>query len=201
MLSKVKTFSLFALCFGLGISLFFSISEKFDIARDPASIDGKVFQISTLSSEQIKAQLSQKIKIRPTVDGKKSIQFSGFSSSLCKTYPEIEMEFEAEGVAVAGESPTMKITAPCEAGQDPAEMSAIFLPLEQILKEKPRNAQFKFEGYTTQLEFKNTSDDWPRQWILTRVQFKNGFGNNKSVYFERTLAAGKANERLVILNF
>ncbi len=201
MLSKVKTFGFFALCFGLGISLFFSISEKFDIARDPASIDGKIFQISTLSSQQIKAQLSQKIKIRPTLEGKKSIQFSGFSSALCKTYPEIEMEFEAEGVAVAGEPPSMKITAPCEAGQDPAEMAAIFLPLEQILKEKPRNAQFKFEGFTAQLEFKNSADIWPRQWVLTHVQFKNSFGSNKSIRFQRALASEEETERPVVLNF
>jgi hypothetical protein len=201
MLSKVKTFGLFALCFGLGISLFFSISEKFDVARDPASIDGKIFQISTLSSQQIKTQLSQKIKIRPTFEGKKSIQFSGFSSALCKIYPEIEMEFEAEGVAVAGESPTMRVIAPCEPGQDPAEMGAIYLPLEQILKEKPRNAQFKFEGFSAQVEFKNSADIWPRQWVLTRVQFKNSFGNNKSVYFQRSLASEDETERPVVLNF
>ncbi|MBC7420428.1 MAG: hypothetical protein H7328_06830 [Bdellovibrio sp.] len=201
MLSKLKTFGFFILCFGLGISVFFSISEKFDIARDPASIDGKVFQISTLSSEQIKAQLSQKIKVRTTADGKKSIQFSGFSSALCKTYPEIEMEFQAEGVAVAGETPIMKVTSPCQPGQDPADMAAIFLPIENLLKEKPRSAEYKFAGFVAKVEFKNASDEWPREWVLTKVLFKNNFGNDKSVFFERTLAADHSGEHPIILNF
>ncbi len=201
MLSKIKTFGFFALCFGLGISVFFSISEKFDIARDPASIDGKVFQISTLSSEQIKSQLLQKMKIRATVDGKKSIQFSGFSSALCKTYPDIEIEFHAEGVAVAGETPTMKISTPCLAGQDPADMAAIFLPIKNILKEKPRNAEYKFEGFTAKVEFKNAADEWPRDWVLTKVLFKNSFGNDKSIFFDKVLAADHSGEHPLILNF
>ena len=153
--SKIKSFGFFILCFGLGISVFFSISEKFDIVRDPASIDGKIFQISTLSSEQIKNHLTQKIKIRTTIDGKKTIQFNGFSASLCKTYPELEMEFQAEGVAVAGEPTTMKVSAPCQPGQDPVDMAAIQLPIEQILKEKPRNASYSFDGFTAKIEFKN----------------------------------------------
>lgn len=201
MISKLKTFGFFLLCFSLGISLFFSISEKFDVTRDPASIDGKIFQISTLSSQQIKSQISKKIRIRPTLDGKKSIQLTGFSSSLCRLYPEIEMEFEAEGVAVAGESPRMKILAPCEAGQDPAEMAAIYLPIENILKEKPRNAEYKFDGFTAKVEFKNSADEWPRQWVLTRVQFKNDSGDNKSVIFERMPASEEEIERPVVLNF
>jgi hypothetical protein len=201
MLSKFKTFGLFALCFGLGLSVFFTLSEKFEIVRDPASIDGKIFQISTLSSEQIKEQLTQKIKIHPTADGKKSIQFTGFSSALCKTYPEIELEFRAEGVSVSGEPPTMKILAPCQPGQDPADMAAILLPIEQLLKDKPRNAQFVFDGYSAKIEFKNSADEWPKEWILTKVQFKNSFGNDKSIYFEKVLAADHSGEHPVILNF
>lgn len=201
MLSKIKTFGFFALCFGLGISVFFSISEKFDIARDPASINGKIFQLSTLSSEQIKAQLSQKMKVRTTVDGKKSIQFTGFSSALCKTYPEVEIEFHAEGVAVAGEAPVMKISTPCLPGQDPAEMAAIYLPIENILKEKPRNAEYKFDGFSARVEFKNAADEWPREWILTRVLFKNSFGNDKLVLFDGAIAADHSGPHPIILNF
>ncbi len=201
MLSKVKTFVFFAFCFGLGLSLFFTLSEKFEIVRDPASIDGKIFQISTLTSEQIKDQLTQKIKIHPTADGKKSIQFTGFSSALCKTYPEIEMEFKAEGISVSGEPPVMKVTAPCLAGQDPADMAAIYLPIEQLLKDKPRNAEYVFAGFDAKIEFKNSAEEWPRDWVLTKVQFKNNFGNDKSIYFQRTLASDETSERPVVLNF
>ena len=201
MLSKLKTIGFFILCFGLGISFFFSVSENFEIARDPASIDGKIFQISTLSNAQIKAQLTQKMKVRSTTEGKKSIQFSGFSSALCKIYPEIEMEFKAEGIAIAGEPPIMKVIAPCRVGQDPSEIAAIFLPIEKILSEKPRNAQYKFPNYDAQVEFTNAPDEWPRDWILTKVLFKNNSGNNRSIFFDTKLSADHSGEHPLILNF
>jgi hypothetical protein len=199
--AKTKSVGFFILCFAFGLSVFFSISENVKIQRDPAAISGKVFQITNLSSEQIKQHLTQKIKVFPTVNGKKSIQFLGFSSNLCKTYPEIELEFQAEGVAVAGEVPTMKVTSPCGAGQDPAEMASIQLPIEKLLGEKPRNATFSFDGFVAKMEFKHAADDWPRQWVLKSVHFKNATGEFKSAHFNRKLASEQAYERQVVLEF
>ncbi len=198
MTTTMKSIGLFVLCFTFGLAAFFSVAEKNANPRDPAAVGGKVFQITTLSSEQIKYQLAQKIKVFPTIEGKKSIQFSGFSSALCKLYPEIEMEFQAEGVAVAGESPVMKITAPCESGQDPSEMASIQLPIEKILAEKPRNAEFVFTGFSTKVSFTNSADEWPRQWVLKSVQFKDAVGNHKKASFDRQLAS---ETKSVVLEF
>ncbi len=198
MSSNAKAVGFFVLCFTFGLSVFFSFHDETLIQRDPAAVGNKVFQISSLSSEQIRNQLSQKIKVFPTVDGRKSIQFSGFSSGLCKTYPEIEMEFQAEGIAVGGEAPMLKISAPCESGQDPSEMASIQLPIEKLLAEKPRNAEFKFDGYTAKIEFKNASDEWPKQWILKNVYFKDLAGNQKSAHFDRKITSDKSSRPIVL---
>lgn len=199
--TNLKSIFFFVLCFSFGLSVFFSISENIDISRDPAAIDGKVFQISSLSSAQIKKHLEHKIKIFPTTDGKKSIQLSGFSSALCKTYSKIEFEFQAEGIAVAGIPPTMKVTSPCQAGQDPAEISLLEIPIDMLLKEKPKNSQYSFVGFNSQLEFSNSADEWPRQWVLIKVQFISSEGKNKLIQFGRSIASENESDRPVVLEF
>lgn len=198
MTSNFKKAVLFLACFGLSLSWFLSLARE-SVQRDPATLNGKVFQISNLSSDQIKAQLQKKIKVTPTIEGKKSISFSGFSSALCKMYSTIEIEFTAEGIAVDGEAPVMKITTPCEAGQDPSEMAAIHLPIEKILSEKPRNAEFSFDGFKAMVSFSHSADEWPRQWVLKRVEFKAAAGENKSASFGRSPAS--ADESPIVLEF
>lgn len=189
MTSKIKNIVFFILCFTLGLGFFYSISENISIQREPATIDGRIFQIANLSSDQIKAQLQKKIRVTPTIDGKKTISFSGFSSALCKTYSEIEIEFIAEGVAVDGNFSIMKVRAPCAAAQNPAEIAVINLPIEKILNQKPRNAEYSFEGFNAVITLSNSADEWPRQWVLKRVEFKNTEGKNKSADFNRFPAA------------
>ena len=198
---KLKSLIVLVFSFFLGLGAFYSVYNSSLTHRDPAALNGKVFQITNLTSDEIKAQLQKKIKVTPTLAGQKSISFSGFSSSLCKTYPSIEVEFSAEGVSVGGEAPTMKITYPCEGGQDPAEMASINLPIDKILHEKPRNAEFIFDGYKAVVTLNNSADEWPRQWVLKRVEFKNINGENKSASFNRSPASVNEGEQPIILEF
>lgn len=211
MTTKIKNIGFFILCFSLGLSFFYSISEKIAVqrdltsglTRDLATTNGKVFQITNLTSEQIKIQLQKKIKVTPTLNGKKTISFSGFSSALCKTYSEIVVEFTAEGVSVGGEAPMMKIRTPCTEAQDPSEIAAINLPIEKILSQKPRNAEYNFDGFNAIVTFSNSADEWPRQWVLKRVEFKNIEGKNKSADFNRSPASAfdSPTEKPIVLEF
>lgn len=189
MISNVRNIGFFILCFAVGLGSFFSISDKAVVARDPAATNDKIYQITNLSAEQIKAHLQKKIKVSPTIDGKKTILFSGFSSALCKIYSSIVVEFAAEGIAVAGEAPTMKIRTPCTEGQDPTEIASINLAIGKILNEKPHDAEYAFDGFNAVVTFKNSSDEWPRQWVLKRVEFTNPQGVNKSAEFGRAPAS------------
>ncbi len=207
MTTKIKNIGFFILCFSLGLSFFYSISENIavqsELTRDLATINGKVFQITNLTSAQIKAQLQKKIKVTPTINGKKTISFSGFSSALCKTYSEIVVEFTAEGISVDGEPPVMKVRTPCTAAQDPTEIAAINLPIEKILDQKPRNAEFSFDGFNAVVTFSNSADEWPRQWVLKRVEFKSVEGKDKSADFNRSPASAMDNptEKPIVLEF
>ncbi len=198
-----KSILFFSLCFALGLSLFFSISEDLSVQRDPAAIDGKIFQISSLSSAQIKNQLVKKIKIQTLVVGEKTLRLDGFSSALCKSYANIELQFVADGMAVAGESPQMIVKAPCTPGQDPAEMASITIPFEKILSEKPRNADFHFDGFQSHFEFKNTAETWPRTWVLKTVQFISGTTKSKLVRLDLNEAGdlNKSPDQLIVLEF
>ncbi len=203
MSANLKSALFFTVCFSLGLSLFFSISEDITIQRDPAAIDGKVFQLTSLSSAQIKNQLVNKIKIQASVVGEKSLRLTGFSSALCKTYAHIELQFVADGMAVAGESPQMTIKAPCEAGQDPAEMASVIIPIEKILSEKPKNAEFHFDGFNSRFTFKNTAEDWPRTWVLKTVQFVSDTSKSKLVRMDQTESGdlNKSPDQMVVLEF
>lgn len=203
MSSNLKSAVFFTLCFSFGLALFFSISEDMAVQRDPASLDGKVFQLTSLSSSQIRNQLVKKIKIQSVVVGEKSLQLSGFSSSLCKTYGFIELQFIADGMAVAGEAPTMTIKAPCEAGQDPSEMASVTIPVEKILSQKTKNAEFHFDGFSPRFSFKNTADEWPRTWVLRTVQFISGNSKSKVVRMDQNESGdlNKSPDQLVVLEF
>ena len=198
-----KSVLLFGLCFALGLSLFFSISEDLSTQRDPAAIDGKIFQISSLSSAQIKNQLVKKIKIQALVVGEKTLRLDGFSSALCKSYANIELQFVAEGVAVAGESPQMVVKTPCTPGQDPSEMASIIIPFEKILSERPRNADFHFDGYQSHFEFKNAADTWPKTWVLKTVQFISGTLRSKLVRLDQNESGdlNQSPDQLIVLEF
>lgn len=189
MLFKAQTIGFFSFFFFLFLVFFNSLSEKNAIQRDPATLNGRILQISNLSHDQIKSELQKKIKITPTIDGKKTISFLGFSSTICKTYPSIQFNFVADNVVVDGEAPSMKITAPCEEGQDPSEIASIKLPIEKILNEKVHNAEFTFDGFSAVLTFQNSADEWPRQWILKRIEFRNPEGVNKFADFGRSPAS------------
>ena len=198
MKNNLKILSLLGLGFCFGLTAVITNYTATHTQRDPAAINGKIFQISNLSSSEIRAQLQNKIKVNPTVQGEKSVALNGLSSGLCKTYSSIEMEFVAEGISVAGDPPIMKISYPCTAGQDPAEIAPMQLSVQRLLGEKPRNAEFKFDGYNATVTLQNSADEWPRQWVLKQVEFK-GAGASKQVSFDR--APASAGSQPIVFEF
>lgn len=182
MSQKTKSLFLSALTFCLGFAVIFSVTSNLSPERDPASVHQKMNALAGLSNEELQKELKRTIKITPVDNGaEKAILFEGFSSNLCQKYPEVELEFFAEGVSVAGEPTLMKIKSPCLPAQDPAEMAAIRLPVSQILAEKPRDAEFSFTGFNGKVSFQRSADEWPKTWILKKVEFKNNQNTNKVV--------------------
>jgi len=195
---KFKSVFLFALTFSLGFSLFYGYFNEQFSERDPAALGNKVHQLKNFDPEQLKEELSQKVRIQNLPDGKKYIRFTSLSSNVCRQYPKVQIQFAADGISVAGEAPTMTIEADCLPAQDPVEMASIEIPVERILKQKPANASYKFDGLTSTFTFTSSGDEWPRTWILRSVIFKNQNGNSKIVAFEKTVTE---NKNLTVLEF
>lgn len=174
---KISIFVFIFITFSIGFSLFLVANKDYFIERDPAAIPGKLLNFNNLNSEQLRAELETKIKIKPTLNAEnrpsKSIVFAGLSSQICQSYSEIHIEFYGDGMSVAGEPTKMIIDAPCKPGQDPAEIAAIPLPVQEILKQRPRDAVFTFSGFLGTFTFNRVADQWPTVWVLKSVEFKN----------------------------
>ncbi len=179
---KLKSVILSTLFFAVGFSIFFSISNNVAIQRDPASLSGKMNSLTGLDRDQLKSEIEKKVRVTAVNNGKeKTIVLQGFSSNLCKQFQTVELTFVAEGVSVAGEPTKMKINSPCEAAQDPAEMASIRIPVEKIMNEKPRDAEFSFTGYNSKFTFSKSADEWPHVWILSSFEFLSVGGPSKLV--------------------
>jgi len=185
---KFKSVFFFVLTFAFGYSLFFGYIQDRFIARDPAAIGSKIHQLKNIDPDEIKSELASEIQIQTISEGDKVIRFKSFSSNVCKHYPNVQIQFFADGVTVAGEAPTMTIDASCLPAQDPAEMASIEIPVSKILKLKPANAEVKFDGLTSKFIFKSTADEWPKTWILKAVVFKGPTGATKAISFDHKIS-------------
>jgi hypothetical protein len=166
-----KSLILFFVFFVVGISVVYKYSEQVFIDREVASInDIKLNSIKFLDQESLQKDLNKKIKIYTVVAEKeKVIALEGFSSQLCKTFPQVELFFDAYGVSVSGDPTQFKISADCVPAQDPAEIASIKIPYGKLLNEKPRNAEFKFSGYQASFQFINSDHEVVKTWILNQI--------------------------------
>lgn len=200
MKNKIKIVSLLGLGFCFGLAAVVTNYTASKTQRDPAADTEVIYQITDLSHSEMRSHLSHRLKVHPTVEGKKSISLEGFSTNICKTYPHIEMEFVGEGISVAGDPPVLKVESPCQGGQDPAVIGPVHLAVSRLMAEQPRNATYEFDGYSSSFTLSNSADEWPTTWILKAVHFKNDSGTNKDVTFDRSPAS--VNEQpLVVLEF
>ncbi len=189
--------------FLIGLSVFKFNATYLKAERDPAAIQNKIFEISSLNSDEIKTQIQRKLVINASQNGEKQLAFNGFSSAICKIYSNIEVELVAEGVSVAGEPSVLKISYPCEAEiNNPSEMAMLILPIDLMLKQKPKNTSYTFEGYKLTVNLQNSADEWPHTWIVRKVEFKNSTGTlSKEALFGRAPASNEAANKPIILEF
>lgn len=192
-----KSLILFIIFFVAGIALVYKLTDHIFVDREVASINKlNSNNLSGLSEESLKKDLHSKIKIYTLVAEKeKVIALEGFSSQLCKTFPQVELVFEAYGVAVSGEPTQFKVSADCVPAQDPAEIASIKIPYGKLLNEKPRNAEFKFSGYQASFQFINSDHEVIKTWILNKIVFKSN-RDSKIVQIDRS-----QNEQPIVMEF
>ncbi len=192
-----KSLILFFVFFIFGIFIVYKATDQIFIDREIASINAsKISSAKFLDQESLQKELNKKIKIYTvTAEKEKVIALEGFSSQLCKTFPQVELVFDAYGVSVSGEPTQFKVSADCVPAQDPAEIASIRIPYEKILNEKPRNAEFKFSGYQASFQFINSDHEVIKTWILNKIVFKSSV-ESKTVQVDRS-----QNEQPIVMEF
>ncbi len=100
-------------------------------------------------------------------------------------YDRIEIVFAGIGIADAGETPEMSIEAPCLSRSDAGSLDVIWIPIEQLLAEKPGDRELKIDGETPlTVKFEHIPDQWPENWVLTRVKVFRFDNPDQAIYLD-----------------
>lgn len=182
-----KFFSIFALLFVgfvAGYSIIYSTRNDYQTNRDPAAIKN-AFDISHLRGEQlseaVKHRLLSGLELRKTATGAGIglghfvfVNATGEKKLACQEFGKVSLVFEAEGVSVAGDKPTMEVEGRCEFSPDLTKINPLFLPVAKIVGERPGDGEFQFnEGSAVTVRFSNVPEEWPRMWLLKSVKLMN----------------------------
>jgi hypothetical protein len=105
----------------------------------------------------------------------------------CGYYDKVTLTFEAEGVAVSGEKPTLTVQTGCGVGANINAMSPIHIPLNKLMAEKPGNSEYKFFDEQTPISItsSNPPPDWPKTWVLSEVKLSNTQNSSRVLHLTR----------------
>jgi hypothetical protein len=110
---------------------------------------------------------------------------SGNRQLACDFFNRMRIRFEAEGVASAGEKPTMEIEGPCKTGEDITKIEPVWIPVMKILAEKPTDMDLSFpESEGLAFKFSNIDGEWPSRWILSSVELLNDAQSGRVITFD-----------------
>lgn len=186
-------FFIFFTFFAAGYSYLSMNQEKFVITRDPAAIR-QSYDFSHLRGDALSNAMKERmiagLEVYKETDrmGLAIGHFTftngaGEKTLACREFDKMVLSFEAEGVVVNGERPSMEIEGGCRFSDDLAKIHPLYLPVARILGEKPADGEFQFrDGSPVAVRFANLSDEWPRKWVLTGVSLS---GNKEKLAIER----------------
>lgn len=188
-----KHFAVFALILaGLGGGYFVSSTssqfpfyateiEKSAARRDPAAIK-RVYDFSNLQGNALSTATKERLISGARileVDNEIGVELGHFvirdqdgnKIFACQKYKRIELVFEGDGSAVAGQLPSMEVEGDCQISADINKIAALWIPVQRILGESVGDGEFDFrEGRPIKVRFANVSDAWPKLWRLQAVR-------------------------------
>lgn len=172
--------------------------SEYDVAtsrRDPAAIK-KVYDFSNLEGTALSFAAKQRLlEGAELLHDKKDVGVSlghfvikgqsGEKQFACERYEKVFLQFEGEGIAVAGELPAMEVESNCSISEDINRIAAIWIPVSRIMGEPVADGEFDFrEGRAIKLRFANVSDQWPTVWRLRSVKLSDPKGTYGDVVVE-----------------
>lgn len=176
-----SVFGIFFLCFAVGYSFLRSTTDAYQINRDPAAIRTN-FDFSHLSGAKLQDAVKQRLvagfELKKSAEGTGIglghfvfLDEKGEKKLACQEFGKVTLTFEAEGISVAGDKPSMELEGRCEFSADMTKINPLYIPIAKILGEKPGDGEFQFnEGRAITVRFTNLPEAWPRTWLLKSVK-------------------------------
>jgi hypothetical protein len=94
--------------------------------------------------------------------------------NVCKKYDQIAISFAAEGVAVNGDRPIVKLELDCKLYGEKAFVD-FAVPNQQKSKRKPSSV--KIDEHAISISFHHVSWVWPDTWALSEVEYRSEAGD------------------------
>lgn len=98
---------------------------------------------------------------------------------VCSKYNQIELIFEAEGLAVSGDIPRMVVRGPCLVSEDFNSLAALMIPYKNIIFSPLSDHEFHEDIADSQekiaVYFYHTVEQWPLQWNLVGVKLYSDY--------------------------
>jgi hypothetical protein len=150
----------------LAVTGYFLLGQKDDAGRGIASVE-------TEGGNQLRDLKMQMLK-KMTIDlvGDDALISIGAFDGICEKYPKIEVLLRAEGIAVDGEAPTIKVTRTCEHAMGSEVLEAVVVPVGYINQLEADDQSFKDERGQL-IEIKNGAGVWPPEWHVFNVHLSN----------------------------
>lgn len=178
-----SSISLFAVSFVIGG---FVALNPFDFdfssgqLRNPASLQGK-YDLTHLRGDELiqgsKVRVLEGLKVKQKA-GSFEIQLGHFLFKnrneevvkACDEFSQVELIWQADGMAVSGEAPQMRVTGPCQISANLSSLGPLYLPLQKMMESVAQDSVVQLSEYPNQaIEFRGLSGEWPGLWVLRSI--------------------------------
>jgi hypothetical protein len=151
---------------GVGIHHFkFSGREPAAINRSNLFDESRPLDTSMLAKEVLSGA---DIKLA----GKEAALTLNLKSGLCEAFDQIEITFEAEGIATNGARPSLHVSGPCESADLKGSQQRFFIPYDILRSQRAvPGAELSFSPHSEFLyRVENFEGAWPEHWVLTEIR-------------------------------
>lgn len=180
----MKIYMTLAITFLMGLYVVHSTNEKYKVRRDPSAIrqhyDFTNLKGSALEVAMRERLISQIEIVKDETGFGLNLGHFAFKSDSgenllgCQYFTKVNLVFEAEGAAVGGIKPTMEVEGPCENTEDLTKISALMIPIKQLMLDKPVDGDINFNNTKSlSVRFLNLTDSWPTVWNLINVRLNS----------------------------
>lgn len=141
------------------------VSISYSEFSEPQTVFNKAKVIPAKSSEEMEFLIGNIL----FTDSK------GNKNFVCQNFSEAHLIFEADGIFIEGEKVIMKLVSTCDTYKEHKFIGPFSIPSQLILQSAISQEYFEHKG--DEIYFSNVSLQWPRDWILMEINFKNPDSN------------------------